>query len=743
MKNWSLFFLKFALPIFIWLLLFRSLVFGKAMVLLETYTIYSGAKFFTDNIINGVFPLWNPYVMLGYPQKIMLCYFGAYNPIWLLMPFFQLFGVASYQSFVFTITIYFFLGILGFYLLSKALIQNALVNYMAFLLFMFSSFSLVFFPDIQPALVFIPGVWFFYFLVRFVQFWERRYFIGLTFAGMLTVTTYLPFYFITVFLPFSILFALVYFSRIPALFVNFFSFCGKNKLVVVLCSLAFLLSLFPGGQAYLSTKNFESVVTFRHFSDEGKFYKGAEMDEYDIVSDGGVTARMMTDDLYSRLDDIPYGNNGFFYIPLFGFIILLIGSLLKITKRLFFLLLLNLILFLVLLESTTPIHPWLFKNVYFFKLTRNLFFILQYFAVSMILLMAEIFHNVIIYSEKTPVVRKRIMFFVIVMLHLSVVIFLNNMQYIIDTMYLTLFLSVIFWWMFLFSRERMGVFFLSLFLFFTVMAQPLEVVWKYNQKAKKAGDAFQSDILPMPKKEAFQYVRPEQLVFKGHIKQLNANSWGRIWMSDVPGYIPRGFPTFWSYYLARKFTDKQLYNYAKYKFLLYDKVDIVNSQNNDFAKVKLALKQSFHAAIVADQYSDKAKEDLKPFLVNDQVLTPESMLVIDYPSAKFKVTKFNVCSVEIETNFFEDKILVHNDSYSRYWRAYINGKRVPLYRANFAFKAIILKAGKNRVQFVYVPFGGTRSYWLVYFTFIAMLMGLFFLFVKDHQRRVLKGDIAY
>ena len=38
---------------------------------------------------------------------------------------------------------------------------------------------------------------------------------------------------------------------------------------------------------------------------------------------------------------------------------------------------------------------------------------------------------------------------------------------------------------------------------------------------------------------------------------------------------------------------------------------------------------------------------------------------------------------------------------SNYWRAYINGDRVPVYRANGIENAIWLKAGKNKVEFRY------------------------------------------
>ena len=410
MKKSILLFLKFFLPFQIWLFLFKNSILGKAHVLLETYTIYSDAKVFTDNIMSGVFPLWNPFVMLGHPQKVIMSYFGAYNPIWLLMPFFRIFGVLPYQSFLFTIMIYFFLGMLGFYLLAKELFKNSLVQYAAFLMFLFSSFSLVLFPDIQPVIIFIPGVWFYNFLIRFLRTWEKKHLVGLTFSAMLVSTTYLPFYFLTVFLISLLAYIIVYFSTIPQIFKGLFKFFLSNKMMVFLCGLALFVSFFPGVEAFRSTQNAECVAPFRHFGEEGVFKKGVEVSDYDIVTDGGMTARMVVGDLYSRLDNIPYGNNGFIYIPLFGFIILFMGIILKTSRRLLYLFLFNLFLFLVLLEDSAYVHPWLYQNVYYFKLMRNMFFTLPYFVASLILLISELFYNFLKQAEERASLNKRGLF---------------------------------------------------------------------------------------------------------------------------------------------------------------------------------------------------------------------------------------------------------------------------------------------------------------------------------------------
>ena len=51
-----------------------------------------------------------------------------------------------------------------------------------------------------------------------------------------------------------------------------------------------------------------------------------------------------------------------------------------------------------------------------------------------------------------------------------------------------------------------------------------------------------------------------------------------------------------------------------------------------------------------------------------------------------------------------DGILYWADGYDKDWRAYINGKEVPVYRANINFKAVSLPKGANNINFIYEPF---------------------------------------
>jgi uncharacterized membrane protein YfhO len=51
----------------------------------------------------------------------------------------------------------------------------------------------------------------------------------------------------------------------------------------------------------------------------------------------------------------------------------------------------------------------------------------------------------------------------------------------------------------------------------------------------------------------------------------------------------------------------------------------------------------------------------------------------------------------------EDSLLVLSDTYYPGWRAFVDGKKTKIYRADYTFRAIPISAGRHRVEFVYDP----------------------------------------
>jgi len=51
----------------------------------------------------------------------------------------------------------------------------------------------------------------------------------------------------------------------------------------------------------------------------------------------------------------------------------------------------------------------------------------------------------------------------------------------------------------------------------------------------------------------------------------------------------------------------------------------------------------------------------------------------------------------------EDSLLILSDTYYPGWKAFVDGEKTKIYRADYTFRAIPLSAGPHRVEFVYDP----------------------------------------
>ncbi|MDI6752617.1 MAG: YfhO family protein [bacterium] len=70
---------------------------------------------------------------------------------------------------------------------------------------------------------------------------------------------------------------------------------------------------------------------------------------------------------------------------------------------------------------------------------------------------------------------------------------------------------------------------------------------------------------------------------------------------------------------------------------------------------------------------------------------------------KCKIIKYEPNRVVIDVDTASDGFLFLSDAYYPEWRAYVNGKKTKLYRANYCFRAVQLKEGKHTVEFKYLP----------------------------------------
>lgn len=87
------------------------------------------------------------------------------------------------------------------------------------------------------------------------------------------------------------------------------------------------------------------------------------------------------------------------------------------------------------------------------------------------------------------------------------------------------------------------------------------------------------------------------------------------------------------------------------------------------------------------------------------------------PAFSYKTLNYNPNILEVKYDSANAGYLYFSDCYDTYWKAYIDGKKTTLYKANAAFKAIQIPAGAHKVKFIYDPEYFRYSLWVYYIIF--------------------------
>ena len=199
-------------------------------------------------------------------------------------------------------------------------------------------------------------------------------------------------------------------------------------------------------------------------------------------------------------------------------------------------------------------------------------------------------------------------------------------------------------------------------------------------------------------------------------------------MIDAPGSWGEkdSFVGFWPFYLSEHLPAKIIKNYTENKFYLYRHLEITHESSSPTETMITLLRDSKDLATVYIPPDEKINPELSLFLSPP---SPDGQAeIIHESSPTFSVTHFGLDSLRIKTHFTEPKFLVYTDSFNRGWKAYLNGKAIPIYRANIAFKGVFVPEGTNEIFLRYQPLGGIAPYfallifcWTFFFCLLARL----------------------
>jgi len=379
-RKYPTFPILFFLSFFLWIFAFRGFFLNKLALVGDAQAYFEHFFFYLNNIGRGVFPMWEPFRASGVPIEFFLRRIGEFNPFLFLILILNKAGLSFTFSYLLFLAFYYFLGMTGFYFLAKRIFRNTPMAFAAYLLLMFSSLGTRLFDSFIIG-IFVPGVWFFYFLTAFTYDQKKLFLLGMTFSLMIIVTTYVPFYFLTVFLIFLMCFGVIYFGDLKGIFSRYFRFFKGNKIFSCLCILALLLSLLPGIMFYQESSRGEYILPVRHIY---SLSENALTVEAQTAGGGGILVPAIIASIVSpRLvsEARPVSKlRGFqlttFYVSVFVYLLLLVGLMTVVNKRLILFASLGLLVYLISLNDATPLYRFLYDHIFYFKYFRNFEFFL-------------------------------------------------------------------------------------------------------------------------------------------------------------------------------------------------------------------------------------------------------------------------------------------------------------------------------------------------------------------------------
>ncbi len=107
--------------------------------------------------------------------------------------------------------------------------------------------------------------------------------------------------------------------------------------------------------------------------------------------------------------------------------------------------------------------------------------------------------------------------------------------------------------------------------------------------------------------------------------------------------------------------------------------------------------------------------------------------------AKAVVTDFRNEYIGIDATATGNNLLVISEVYYPEWHAYLDGKEIPIYKTNFAFRSVVIPAGKHKLELKYESpnfiLGKTLSLWANVLTCAAGVFGIFWINRKKFDNK--------
>ncbi len=686
-------------PFFVWMFAFWGYLSGQRSLVVDAVSYYEHIGFFTDNIIRGVYPLWEPSWCDGSPYNFFLRRIGEANPFYWIPAVLKLIGVPQVHAYLGFLAFYYFLALTAFWLIARLLFEDRLTAAGAFLLLLFSGWGTQLFFN-YIIIIFVPLVWFFYFLFAFFREGKKHQFIGCFFTLALALTTYIPFFFLTIAGLFVLMFAVIFYKDVLPSFKQLLGFVRQNKCLAFLCILFIAVACLPAADFYHESKKGEFVLPGRH----------AETDSSPVVAvalKSVVVGDLLAQGYFDRtFMDHASLIRGEFFISYFFFLACLMTFITPLTRRTGFLLINIVILGLISLTEASPLYKFLYDHLFFFRIMRmvSYFFWLAVLPMAVILVMDQVRAFIKDYTGRRPV-----LFFVIAG-HIAFAVWALTREGAVWTSGVAIVCSLIFFTAILLGCRNKN--FLLVVLMLGVIVQPFQLAgYVVGNGEIRRGEIGRYDP-SVPR--AFVYGRP--FVPSTHaahkdpfIRSIQDGLYyATSWFADVFTHVPSED--------RLAFTANKLYLIDS--TVAYDAPDAAF-----YGRLATAWRGQMNVAYLA-------RAEVSPGALRLSSGTPSKAEPVGPDHPYVKVRAFDVNTVRLTTQLDRPRFLLWNDGYHSGWHVYINGHDDRVLRADHAFKGVWLPAGKSDVLFRFAtPWRYAAGYGLI------LLFAIIFGVVVSYARR--------
>ncbi len=677
----------------------QDFVTGKTSINMDTMSLYVFMKYFMNNVFNGVVPHWEPFVFAGRPFLGLLNQ-AMLHPLMHISFLTVFLGFSYYQAFLCFILLNYFLGVLGFFFLSRLLLKDSAYATLSSVALLFSGMGLMIFNQYYILLIFVPSVWFFFFLMRFVREYRVADFFGIFFSLMIMEISYYPFYLLTVFLAVTLFYVLYNFVNFKIICRNIWSFCHKHKIVVVVCLTGLMITAMPLIMYKFKDAAGEIIAPSRHFdcnlkNNVGPCFENSQLKLLDVVP-GSLAERVSFSSLFSHLDKINIIDDSVFFVPIFCLAVIFISLFLPLSRAAKVFLFSGFAVFIVAMGVTTPVESFLFKHGFYFKYFRNFFFFMA-FLIPMIILFSMMQLKVLV--EHLANFGMRTVIIVIgLLLILASIAQLQGPN--LGSSYLTLALAGLLFIFFVFFRRKELTPFYFISLLILIVIQPLEVYLAYQSHAA-AGKPLVASSHTVP---VFTFDRPEKIKKYDYMfRDFNFEALLKMKDSYDAFIRPPGAISRWFLLGVLYMKSGTMDQFIRHKFYLYNKVDFYNKEDKEILK-DLEQRMIDHSDATYAFDDQLPRNNIKQMRMEQEGGVNQAQ-IIDASSVQLKVKHFDVNRIDLIIDLDHPKFLVYTDNFTNDWQALMDGKVVKIYRAGLAFKGVVLPAGKHSLSLVYHPPG--------------------------------------